>query len=323
VSVGDILAPGEEPLVNLRSPRTTADWIFRALLFVCASTVLIIIAGIVFYLLRQTGPAWRHQGIQLFTSDAWNPAGKAFGLLGDLVGSAIIGLIALVVAVPIAIAIALAINEYLPRVLRRPLTTLVDLLAALPSLVFGLWGKYFLDHEVRGTTKWLAKHGAAFPLFRVQGTQIGGSLFLAGMIVAIMVLPLITAVSREVMSQVPREDCEAALALGGTRWGMVTDVVLPFSRNGIVGAAMLGLGRALGEAVAVSIVLLSNEHLTSHILQPRGGSISALIVREFLSGSDLERSALTVAGLALFAVTLAVNVGARMIVLRSRAGPRR
>jgi phosphate transport system permease protein len=130
-------------------------------------------------------------------------------------------------------------------------------------------------------------------------------------------------VSREVMSQVPREDCEAALALGGTRWGMVTDVILPFSRNGIVGGAMLGLGRALGETVAVSLVLLSDERITSHILQPGGGSVSALIVRQFNGGSDLEKSALTVAGLALFAVTLAVNIGARAIVLRSGRSARR
>jgi phosphate transport system permease protein len=132
-----------------------------------------------------------------------------------------------------------------------------------------------------------------------------------------MVLPLMTAVSREVMSQVPREQCEAALALGGTRWGMVTEVILPFSRNGILGAGMLGLGRALGETVAVSLVLLSNERLTSHILQPGGGSVSALIVRQFNGAGDLERSALTVAGLTLFAVTLAVNVAARAIVSRS------
>jgi phosphate transport system permease protein len=313
------LAPpgGGASLVDLRSPRKPADRLFRAVLVACASTVLFIVAGIVIFLFAQTGPAWRHQGLKLFTSSAWNPSGFSFGLLGDLVGSAIIASVALVIAVPVALAIALAINEYLPRRLRRPLTTLVDLLAALPSLVFGLWGKFFLDHELRGTTKWLGKHGAAFPLFRFNGTQIGGSLFLAGMIVGIMVLPLITAVAREVMSQVPREDCEAALALGGTRWGMVTDVILPFSRNGIVGASMLGLGRALGEAIAVSLVLLSNEHLTSHILQPGGGSISALIVREFLSAGSLERSALTVAGLALFAITLAVNLLARAIVMRS------
>ena len=316
-------SPASEVMVDLRSPRTVPDRIFRGVLIACASTVLIAVVSIVVFLLVRTGPAWRHQGIKLFTTSSYNPSGFAFGLQGALVGSAIIASIALIAAFPIAMATALAINEYMPRILRRPLTTLIDMLAAVPSLVFGLWGVFFLDHKLHGTTKFLGTHFAAFPLFRLAGPRLGGSLFLAGMIVAIMVLPLITAISREVMSQVPREDCEAALALGGTRWGMVTDVILPFAKNGIVGAAMLGLGRALGETVAVSLVLLSDERITSHILQPGGGSVSALIVRNFIGGSPMEKSALTIAGLALFSITLAINVAARMIVQRTASQARR
>jgi phosphate transport system permease protein len=225
--------------------------------------------------------------------------------------------VALVVAIPVALATALAINEYVPRRWRAPLVGLVDLLAALPSLIYGLWGKFFLDAHLHNTVIWLGRHAAFFPPFRIEGTQVGGSLFLAGIIVGIMIVPLITSISREVMSQAPRDQCEAALALGGTRWGMITEVVFPFARNGIVGSAMLGLGRALGETIAVSLVLLSNERVTSHILQPGGGSVSALIVRQFNGAGDIEKSALTVAGLTLFAVTLAINVAARAIVSRT------
>ena len=305
--------------VDLSPRRTGPDQLFRVVLFACASTVLVIIAGIVIFLFIRARPAWHHQGFRLFTSGSWNPSGFAFGLEGALAGSATIAAVALVVAAPVALATALAINEYVPRGLRPPLIALVDLLAALPSLIFGLWGKFFLDRHVYRTTIWVGNHAAFFPFFRLQGPRVGLSLFLAGLVVAIMIVPLMTSVSREVMSQVPRDDCEAALALGGTRWGMITDVILPFSRNGIVGAAMLGLGRALGETVAVSLVLASDERLTSHILQPGGGSVSALIVREFNGAGALEKSALTAAGLALFAVTLAINIGARGVLGRSAA----
>jgi phosphate transport system permease protein len=288
-----------------------------------ASTVLIAIAAILLFLLQRSGIAWGHQHTGLLTTDGWNPAGRSFGFLGALTGSLTIAVIALVVATPVALATALAVNEYVPRRWRAPLVGLVDLLAALPSLIYGLWGKFFLDQHLHNTTVWLGRHAAFFPPFRIEGNQIGGSLFLAGIVVGIMVLPLMTSVSREVMSQVPRDQCEAALALGGTRWGMITEVVFPFARNGIVGSAMLGLGRALGETIAVSLVLLSNERVTSHILQPGGGSVSALIVRQFNGAGDIEKSALTVAGLTLFAVTLAINVAARRIVNRSSGKDRR
>jgi phosphate transport system permease protein len=312
--------PGEGRRVDLRSPRSRADRLFLAVLVGCAFTVLALIGGIVFFLLKQAGPAWGHEHFALLTRDTYNPAGRSFGLLGALVGSGTIAMIALVLATPIALATALAINEYVPGRLRAPLIGVVDLLAALPSLVYGLWGKYFLNDHLHNATIWLSHHAAFFPLFRTDGPQRDFSLFLAGIIVAIMVLPLMTAITREVMSQAPRSQCEAALALGATRWGMITEVILPFSRNGIVGGAMLGLGRALGETVAVSLVLLSNERVTSHILQPGGGSVSALIVRQFSGAGDLEKSALTVAGLTLFAVTLAINVAARAVVRRNAPG---
>jgi phosphate transport system permease protein len=309
---------GEDVPITLKLPRTQADKVFRGILIACASTVLVIITVIVIFLVGRAGPAWRHQGLGLIFTDSWAPRSghPSFGFLGALVGSAITGIIALVVALPIGLATALAINEYLPRPLRRSLTTLVDLLAAVPSIVFGLWGKFFFDSHLFLTAKWLGGHADFFPLFRIAGTNYNNSLFEAGIVVGIMILPIITSISREVMSQTPREQCEAALALGGTRWGMVTDVVLPFSRNGIIGGAMLGLGRALGETIAVSMILSADNHVTSHILQPGGGTVASLIVREFLGSSQLEQSALFVAGLTLFVITLTINLGARAIVAR-------
>jgi phosphate transport system permease protein len=197
------------------------------------------------------------------------------------------------------------------------LTTLVDLLAALPSLVFGMWGLYYLQQHVFLTEKFVGHHSSFFPPFRLTGNPIGYDLFVSGLVVGIMVIPIVTSITREIMSLAPREDCEAALALGGTRWGMVTDVILPFARSGIIGSALLGLGRALGETIAVSIILSENDHLTSHILEGGGGAIAPLIVHEFLGANSLEQSALMFAGLTLFALTLAVNIGARTIVLRS------
>lgn len=307
--------------VDLTTPRSAADRVFRGTLAACASTTLVIIVAIVVFLLLRAGPAWRHQGFGLFTS-SFNPPGRSYGFGGDLVGSLIVATIALLVALPLSITAALAINEYVPRRSRGLLTATVDLLAAVPSLVYGLWGIFFLDGHLFRTSVWLGHHADFFPLFRLSGSEPpNASLFLAGLVVAIMILPLMTAVSREVMSQVPRDGCEAALALGGTRWGMITEVILPFSRSGIIGGAMLGLGRALGEAIAVSLVLNANDHFTSHILQPGGGTISALIVREFESVGTVGQSALTIAGLVLFALTLTVNILARVIV--SHGGGRR
>jgi phosphate transport system permease protein len=286
--------------------------------------VLIAIGAIVIFLLSQSGPAWAHQGLRLITTQSWAPrsAKPSFGFLGPLVGSAFIAVIALVFALPIALATALAINEYVPRRASRALTALVDLLAAVPSIVFGLWGLFYLDPHLRSSMRWLGNHASFFPPFRLVGTNLGNSLFVAGLVVGIMVLPIVASISREVMSQVPRDQCEAALGLGGTRWGMITSVILPFARNGIVGAAMLGLGRAMGETIAVSIILIGDNRINTHILQPGGGSISALIVSEFRGSGTLEQSALTVAGLTLFAITLAVNLIARAIVARGSNGSR-
>ena len=230
----------------------------------------------------------------------------------------VVAVVALAAAFPISLATALAINEYVPSGARRVLITLIDLLAAVPSLVYGLWGVTVFDAWVTGPTTWLTKYAAFFPLFQPGPGKVGRSLFVCGLVVAIMVTPIVTSVSREVMSQVPREQCEGALALGGTKWGMVTEVILPFARNGIIGAALLGLGRALGETIAVTLILSVTNLPTGHILYPGGGTVPALIVDWYAQvGSGRGLDALTLAGLTLFALTLGVNIVARIIVSRS------
>ena len=311
-----------ETRIDTRAPRGRRDSIFRVALIACASTVLVAISGIFVFLLVNARLAWNHFHLRLLT-DTWSVNNFDYGFKGDLIGSIVIAVIALIVASPIALATSLAINEYAPRPARRPLTALIDLLAALPSIIYGLWGALFLDHKLHGISIWLGHHAAFFPPFRIDGQEVGGGLLEAGIVVGIMILPIMTSVSREVMAQVPREDCEAAVALGGTRWGMITTVVLPFSRNGIVGGAMLAMGRALGETIAVTLILHNNDQITSHILQPRGGAIAPLIVTLFQGSGKLEQSALTAAGLTLFAVTLMVNLGARTIVSGAQYGARR
>jgi phosphate transport system permease protein len=285
----------------------------------CAGVVIMLVLAITLFLAQKAWPVLQSSGLRFFTTSVWEPAGKGdYGILGDLIGTLTVAAIALVVAFPISLATALAINEYVPGAARRVLITLVDLLAAVPSLVYGLWGVTVFDAWLTGPTTWLTKYAAFVPLFQAGPGKVGRSLFVCGLVVAIMVTPIITSVSREVMSQVPREQCEGALALGGTKWGMVSDVILPFARNGIIGAALLGLGRALGETIAVTLILSVTYFPTSHILYPGGGTVPALIVNWYAQvGSGRGLDALTLAGLSLFALTLAVNIVARIIVSRS------
>ena len=229
-----------------------------------------------------------------------------------------IAVLALLVAVPISIACALMVNEYAPPRARRVLTGVIDLLAALPSLIYGIWGLEALSTQVYGTTNWLGAHASFIPFFVIDG-PVGNSIFLCGLVVGVMCIPIVTSISREVMSQVPREACEAALALGGTKWGMMTDVVLPFARPGIVGGALLGLGRALGETIAVLLILSQTNTIQTHILVRGGAQIPALIAANFTSVNTATKQALALAGLVLFATVLGINVLARSIVKRTGA----
>jgi phosphate transport system permease protein len=302
--------------IELHGPGGGADRVFRLLLTVVGSTALVVMLFIAGFLIDEGFPALTRNGLGFFTSDHFTPL-THYGILGVLVGSLTIALLALGVAWPLALSVAILINEYAPPRARRALIALVDLLAAIPSIIYGMWGILVFVDYARGFTVWLATHANFIPLFRDPSGQFGNSLFLAGLVVAPMVIPIVAAISREVMSQTPAEQKEAALALGGTRWGMITTVVLPFSRSGITSATLLGFGRAFSETIAVSLIVGGETPLHLHILAPGGGSIAALIVEDFTSAAKTERSALILAGLTLFTVTLVINTFASYMAARS------
>jgi phosphate transport system permease protein len=311
---------GQDVPITFQVARQQGDRIFRILSQTCAASVLVIMGLIVLLLFLESRRSLRLAGFHFLTQQIWAPdtTFHVFGVKGVLVGSVVVAVIALFVALPLSIACALAINEYAPRRLRGPLTGLIDLLAALPSLIYGLWGKFYLQAPLLGVSAFLAAHVGFIPIFRASpDAKFGNSPFVAGIVVGLMVLPIITSVSREVMSQVPRDQCEAAFALGGTRWAMVRDVILPFGRNGIIGGAMLGLGRALGETIAVAVILSADNTVNFRVLEARGGTVAALIANKFGDAQRTGRSALAAAGLALFFLTLIVNAIARLIVNRT------
>jgi phosphate transport system permease protein len=284
--------------------------------------VLAILGLVLLFLCLEAWPALRLAGAKLFTTFEWQPDALPahFGIAAVAYGTLAIATIALAVALPVAVGSALFVNEYAPVRVRRPLTALLDLLAAVPSLIYGMWGLYYLQPHLQGTSLWLTDHLGFIPIFSTDRPVFGSSMFVAGLVVGLMILPVIASVAREILAQAPRVTCEAALALGGSRWGMIRSVILPFGRSGIVGAAMLGLGRAMGETIAIALILSFDFRITPHILPPGGGSVAGLIANNFGEAGDVQRHALVAAGLALFVITLLVNIVARVIVRRGRGG---
>jgi phosphate transport system permease protein len=308
----------EEPRFAGDARLTNADRVFRGLLGCSAGIVLVLLMSIAAFLVYHGWWALRSFKLSFFTGTTWS-APIHPGVLGLLVGSVEIALVAIVFALPISIATALMINEYSPRHVRGWLTALIDLLATVPSIVYGFWGLEALNKYVHGSVVWLADHFSFIPIFRTsEPGNYGDSVFICGLILTIMIIPVVTSISREVMSQAPREACEGALALGGTRWGMIADVILPFSRSGIVGATLLGLSRALGETMAVVLVLSSNNQVSKALLGPGGGSVAKQIADTFPISPAHTQSELTLAGLTLFATTLVFSLGGRLIVQRGR-----
>ena len=300
---------------------TTGDKVFRSLCACAAMVSLFVIGGTAIFLGVKAVPALQEAGIQDFlTTSVWNPTVGDYGVLGLLIGTIIIATVALVVAVPLALGLALFINEYAPASVRRTLTSSVDLLAAMPSIIFGMWGLYALQDHLVGIATWLNAHLSALPFFRLTEPDalLVKSSFITGCVVALMIVPIITSVSRDVMAQCPRTQCEAALALGGSRWGMIREVLLPFGKGGITGAVLLGFGRALGETIAITLVIAFVVEANPNILESGGGSIASLIAIKFPEAQEIEISALIAAGLALFAMTLLVNLAARAIVRRTQ-----
>jgi phosphate transport system permease protein len=317
-----------DPVRPLAQPRqidpglTTGDKVFKAATAAGAASVVATLGLVALFLFLDAAPALRQAGFGFLTTFEWNPDGAPakFGIAAVMYGTTMIALIALTVALPIAIGSALFVNEYAPARLGRPLVALLDLLAAVPSLIYGMWGLYYLQPHLMGTSRWLTDHLGFLPFFHTTRPVFGSSMFIAGIVVGLMVLPIVASVTREVLSQAPRAVCEAALALGGSRWGMIRTVILPFGRSGIVGAAMLGLGRALGETIAIALILSFNFQIQTELLAPGGGSVAGLIANNFGEAGETQRHALVAAGLALFIITLIVNTGARLIVNRTSKG---
>jgi len=301
---------------------TTTDRIFGFFTTAAGLTVLVLLALVGLFLLLRSRDAFDVAGWSFFKRVEWRTDidPPEIGVLGLLVGTIEVAIIAVLIAIPLGVCAALFITDYASARWRGVLTGLVDLLAAIPSLLYGIWGWLLLSEQLAPLSKFLGRHLRWFTFFGTNDDpQFIQSMFIAGVVVSLMVLPIIASVTREVFAQTPPGEKEAALALGGTRWGMVKMVVLPYGRAGIVGGSMLGLGRALGETIAVSLLLPQLPMLTTHVLETGGATIAGFIALR--AGADeFTTSGLMAAGLVLFALTLATNMVASMIVARSRSG---
>lgn len=312
--------------ITIPVQRDRGDRVYRALATAAAAFTFAVMALIAVFLLTRGWEALRTAGLGFFTEQGWETGSGRFGIGSMLPYTVVIALVALTIAVPVSIGVALFITECAPRRIRRPLTSLVDVLAAVPSLIYGLWGLFFLQPRLLPLSRWLGDHLGFLPIFRVPGdgpkalSLFAGSSFVAGVVVSLMVIPICTAVMREVFSQTPPGEKEGALALGGTRWGVIRDVVLPFGRSGIIGGSMLGLGRALGETIAVTLLISVAFDWKWSVVEQGGNSIAAHIALRFSESTSFGISALMAAGLVLFAITLAVNAAASVVVARSRSG---
>ena len=323
--------PGTAPRKrNLRSRLSLSDQVFRSVARAGGSVVLILMIMVGTFLAYRAAQALHVAGWSFLTTAAWSPNGGGFGIAAVMVGTFLISLVAIVTAIPLALGTALYISEYAPRAIQRLLISMVDLMAAVPSVVFGLWGFKLFQWAIAPLARWLADWASWFPLFHVSGYQRGSpapslttftsSSFAAGLVVALMITPIICSVMREAFSQAPVGEREGAYALGATRWGMIRAVVLPFGTGAMIGGTMLGLGRALGETLAVTLIISALYSIQPHILQQGTSSVSSLIALNWSDATPFGVSALMAAGLALFAVTLIVNFIAARIVARSRSG---
>ena len=293
-----------------------ADPVFRWGLRVLAALILGLIAFFFYFLIKKAHPALDKFGVFGFTfGSPWDVSRAHFGAWPLLAGTLISSAIALVIGVPVAVAAALYVTELCPRRAKGPLTLLIELLAAVPSVVYGLWGVFVLIPKLKPAEQWFSDTFSFLPF--VGGDVAGPNYFIAGLILAIMILPIVAAISREVIMTVPSANKEAALALGATRWEMIRMAVLPYSRAGITGAAMLGLGRAIGETIAVTLVIGNSPEIGKTIFS-QGYTLAAVIANEFgeAANNKLHTGALIAAGLVLFVLTLLVNALARAIVNR-------
>jgi phosphate transport system permease protein len=324
-------APAQRRRKVVAKPGVT-DQLFRGTARSGGTLVLVIMALVGIFLAYRASEALHTAGPSFITTQDWSPDGGKFGIAAVIVGTVLIAIVAIVVAVPLSMAAALYISEYSPRWLRRFLIGIIDLMAAIPSVVFGLWGFKFLQWKVTGLSRWISDWFGWIPIFHVRGTTrhdpfvadtvtvYTSSTFIAGLVVALMVAPIACSIMREGFTQAPIGEREGAYALGATRWGMIRSVVLPFGRGSVVGGTMLGLGRALGETIAVVMIISPRFIIQPRILENGTSSVSSLIALRYQESSPFGISALMAAGLALFAMTLVVNFIAAWVISRSRSG---
>jgi phosphate transport system permease protein len=289
---------------------------FRWAALLAGLAILAILGLIAASTVFEAWPAFRESGLDFITSDRWAPSDDSFGALTMIYGTAVVSVVALLLSVPVSIGIALFTSELAPRRVQSAIVMIIDLLAAVPSVVYGLWGVLFVAPNVVPIYDAISRVVDGWP---VLGALFGGgggsgrSFITAGLILALMITPIITSVTREVFATVPRGEKDAALALGATRWEMIRGAVMPHSFGGMVGATMLGLGRAMGETIAVALTIGSSYQITSELFRT-GSAMPATIALEWGESSGTHRAALIGLGVVLFAATIAVNSGARVVV---------
>jgi phosphate transport system permease protein len=306
------------PDVPLRG-RNIGDLVFKVALTVAAIAVPALLAFLVWELYVGSRLAIERYGLGFVVGTTWDPVAEEFGAAPLIFGTLVSAALALLIAVPLSLGVAIYLTEFAPKWLRQPVAFIIELLAAIPSVVYGLWGIFVLIPILRTAVFPFLRDTLGFlPLF--QGPIYGNSMLAAGIILAIMVMPYVMSVSREVLLAVPASQREAALGLGATRWEAAWTAVVPYARSGIIGAVILGLGRALGETMAVTM-LIGNRHEIAASLFAPGYTMAAVIANEFTeAATDIHFSALTYVALVLFVVTVLVNAGARLLIWRVTKG---
>ena len=311
-----------EPREITTVPRTS-DRIFRGIVTTGGLSTLAILALIAFFLVFNGFEVMRNEGLRFLTGFDWVDAIPEEGLLASygigamLYGTLVIGLLAIIFGVPIAVGAALFLSYYAPEWIKRPMVVVIDVMAAIPSVVFGLWGYFILMPHAEYWAKLIHKYLGFIPIFDMPAPAYSRSPFIAGLVLAIMIIPIVASISREVFAQTPPDRIQAAYALGATKWAMIKAVVFPYGIGGVIGGAMLGLGRALGETVAVYTVLNLVYDIRIEILLSAGGSVASMIVNKFGEADAVELRALMAAGFVLFVVTLVVNFIANIIINRT------
>ncbi len=300
-----------------RPPGIVPDHVFRWVALVSGLAVLVVLALIAYSTTKEAWPWFRAEGLGVLAND-WNPAKGQFGAGAMIYGTFLVGVIALVFSVPVSIGIALFVTEVAPKSLRKPIVYTVDLLAAIPSVVYGLWALYVLRQPLADIYSSISDATSGIPVLKTlfaDPSITGLSFMTAGLIVAMMITPIVTSITREVFATTPQSLKEAAYGMGATRWEMIRGAVFPHSRSGVVSAVMIGLGRAIGETIAVALLIGSSQTISAHLFGP-GDTLASIVANQFGEATGEQRSALIGMGVILFVLTVAVGIVARSVVAR-------